>query len=124
MPIRMYDMEAKTVVHHSDTVSVIVSSSMKPVVVDHSGLIRLSSILTSVEDRLLALVTGCSHTIAQLPQIHIPIHNSWIVNMWHFGLDSLNEYAGKEFEVTWEMEKMCPDTRIHKRSKRWKRNQI
>ena len=26
LPIRMYDMEAKTVIHHSDTVSVIVSS--------------------------------------------------------------------------------------------------
>ena len=59
LPIQTYDMEAKTVVHHSDTVSVIVSCSMKPVVVDHEGLIRLSNILTSVEERLLALVTGC-----------------------------------------------------------------
>ena len=31
-PIRMYDMEAKTVVHHSDTVSVIVSCSLKPLI--------------------------------------------------------------------------------------------
>ena len=48
----MYDIEAKTVIHHSDTVTVIVACSMKPVVVDHSGLIRLSNILTSVEERL------------------------------------------------------------------------
>jgi hypothetical protein len=41
LPIQIYDMEAKTVVHHSDTVSVIVACSMKPVVVDHEGLIRL-----------------------------------------------------------------------------------
>ena len=80
----MYNMEAKTVIHHSDTVSVIIACSMKPVVVDHEGLIRLSNILTSVEERLLALMTGCSHTITQLPQIHIPNHNSWIVTMWHF----------------------------------------
>jgi Fe-S cluster biogenesis protein NfuA len=80
IPILMYNMEAKTVVHHSDTVSVIVSCSMNPVVVDHGGLIRLSSILTSVEERLLAAVTGCSHTTTQLLQIHVPKHNSWIVN--------------------------------------------
>ena len=102
LPIQTYDMEAKTVVHHSDTVSVIVSCSMKPVVVDHEGLIRLSNILTSVEERLLALVTGCPHTISPLPQILIPNHNSWIVTMWHFGTDSLSEYAGEKFEMTWE----------------------
>ena len=102
LPIRMYNMEAKTVVHHSDTVSVIVACSMKPVVVDHEGLIRLSNILTSVEERLLASVTGCPHTISPLPQIQIPNHNSWIVTMWHFGTDSLSEYAGERFEMTWE----------------------
>jgi hypothetical protein len=58
----MDNMEAKTIVHHSNTVSVIVSCSMKPIVVDHESLIRLSSILTSVEERLSALVTGCAHT--------------------------------------------------------------
>ena len=102
LPIHMYNMEAKTVVHHSDTVSVIVSCSMEPVVVDHGGLIRLSNILTSVEERLLALVTGCPYTITSLPQIHVPNHNSWIVTMWHFGTDSLSEYAGEKFEMTWE----------------------
>ncbi len=102
MPIQTYDMEAKTIVHHSDTVSVIISCSMKPVVVDHEGLIRLSSILTSVEERLLASVIGCPHAITHLPQIHIPNHNSWIVTMWHFGTDSSSEYAGEKFEMTWE----------------------
>ena len=55
LPIQTYDMEAKTVVHHSDTVSVIVSCSMKPVVVDHEGLIRLSNILTSVEEKTISI---------------------------------------------------------------------
>ena len=100
--IRMYDMEAKTVIHYSDIVSVIVACSINPVVVDHEGLIRLSNILTSVEERLSAAVTGCLHTISQLPQIHIPEHDSWIVTMWHFGHDSPNEYTGDEFEITWE----------------------
>ncbi len=74
---------------------------MKPVLVEHNGLIRLSNILTSVEERLLALVSGCEH-MTQLPQICIPNHNSWIVKMWHFGTDSLSEYAGEKFEMTWE----------------------
>ena len=98
LPIRMYDMEAKTVVHHSDTVSVIVACSMKPVVVDHEGLIRLSNLLTSVEERLSALVTGCAHTTHPMSQFLIPNHYSWIVTMWHFGTDSLSE----KFEMTWE----------------------
>ena len=54
LPVQMYDIEAKTVIHHSDTVTVIVACSMKPVVADHSGLIRLSNILTSVEERLFS----------------------------------------------------------------------
>ena len=95
-------MEAKTVVHHSDTVSVIIACSTTPVVVDHEGLIRLSNILTSVKRRLSALVTGCAHTLSPVPQIHIPDHNSWIVAMWRFGTDSLSEYAGEKFEMTWE----------------------
>ncbi len=102
MPIQAYDMEAKTVVHHSDTVSVIISCSMKPVVVDHEGLICLSNLLTSVEERLLALVTGCAHATSTVPQIHISNHNTWIVTMWHFGTDSLSEYTGEKFEMTWE----------------------
>ncbi|MFZ0329464.1 MAG: hypothetical protein WBP64_02230 [Nitrososphaeraceae archaeon] len=62
----------------------------------------MSNILTSVEERLLASVTCCPHTISPLPQIQIPNHNSWIVTMWHFGTDSLSEYAGEKFEMTWE----------------------
>jgi hypothetical protein len=40
------------------------------------------------------------------PKSHlIPEHNSWIVPMWHFGKDSLIEYAGERFECTWEQGK-------------------
>jgi len=102
LPVRMHNLEAKTFVHHSDTVSIIVACSMKPVVVDNEGLIRLSNILTSVEERLSALVTGCAHAVSDLREIHISNHNSWIVTMWHFGTDSLSEYAGQKFEMTWE----------------------
>ena len=26
----------------------------------------------------------------------------WIVKMWYFGVDSIDEYTGKEFHVTFE----------------------
>jgi hypothetical protein len=76
LPVRMHSLEAKIVAHHSDTVSVIVACSMKPVVVDNEGLICLSNILTSVEEKLLALVAGCAHTTHSLPKILISIRST------------------------------------------------
>jgi hypothetical protein len=67
--------------------------------VDIKGLVRLSNALTRVEERLLRH-TECRPLFLQSSSI--PDHNSWIVTMWHFGIDSLIEYAGKEFEVAWE----------------------
>jgi hypothetical protein len=32
----------------------------------------------------------------------IPSYRKWIVKMWHFGVDSFDEYSGKEFHVTFE----------------------
>jgi hypothetical protein len=26
---------------------------------------------------------------------------SWIIAMWHFGQDSLTEYTGERFEISW-----------------------
>jgi hypothetical protein len=32
----------------------------------------------------------------------IPDPKYWIVTMWHFGMDTLTEYTGEKFSVTWE----------------------
>jgi hypothetical protein len=32
----------------------------------------------------------------------MPRYNKGIVEMWHFGVDALDEYAKKEFHVTFE----------------------
>ena len=32
----------------------------------------------------------------------IPNHMSWVVKMWHFGQDSLTEYSGEKFEISWK----------------------
>jgi len=34
--------------------------------------------------------------------VTIPCYRQWIVKMWHFGVDSIDEYTGKEFHVTFE----------------------
>jgi hypothetical protein len=73
-----------------------VACSERPVAVDRRGLIRLSNALTRVEERLSRLLEG------HLSLSSIPDHNTWIVTMWHFGIDSLHEFTGEKFEMTWE----------------------
>ena len=34
--------------------------------------------------------------------VTIPCYRQWIVKMWHFGVDPIDEYTGKEFHVTFE----------------------
>jgi hypothetical protein len=100
-PIVSHDLSIRAMIHHTDTVSVIVACSLRPVAVDVKGLVRLSNALTRVEERLLRYIE-CAPPSLSLSSSSIPDHDSWTVAMWHFGFDSPNEYAGKEFEVTWE----------------------
>jgi hypothetical protein len=104
-PIETNDLMIRVVIHHTDTVRVSVGCSMKPVVSDIGGLIRLSNALTRVEERLSRLVDD-SNQLLLSPKFHlIPDNNSWTVTMWHFCSDSLNEYTGERFELTWEQGK-------------------
>src|SRR6478736_1523917 len=105
-PIVTHDLTIKTTIHHTDTVSVIVGCSSNPVAADIKGLVRLSNVLTRVEERLLRYiecappsVSLLSSSVASSP---IPDHDSWIVTMWHFGSDSPSGYTGEKFEVSWE----------------------
>ncbi len=91
------DVLIKVSVHRTDTVSIIVGCSLNPVVMDVNGIIRLTNVLSVVEDRLSRLVKGF-----QVP-VTIPPHSQWIVTMWHFGADASVDYSGEKFSVTWEM---------------------
>jgi hypothetical protein len=97
----------RVTVHKTDTITVIVACSCRPVAIDISGIIRLSNALTRVEERLSKLVHDCLSISADnssvKQEVIIPIHNSWIVTLWHFGTESLVWYAGEKFEVTWEV---------------------
>ena len=97
------ELKVTTTVHHTDTVSVAVACSMNPVIVDCKGIIRLSNALARVEERLSGLVeVGVIGPLSLSSKCIIPDHNTWTITMWHFGTDSLDEYTGKNFEITWE----------------------
>jgi hypothetical protein len=100
----------KTTVHRTDTVSVVVACSNRPVAVDVGGIIRLSNALTRLEDRLSRVIDQCGDQVpiphdsdgSKHDDLLVPDHGSWIVTMWHFGVDSLTEYTSDKFCVTWE----------------------
>jgi hypothetical protein len=98
-------------VHNTNTVSVIVACTLNPIPIDMFGLIKLSSSLARVEDRLQLLVSEYNATSIQSGRQQylslklkskIPNHMSWIVKMWHFGKDALTRYSGEKFDMSWE----------------------
>jgi hypothetical protein len=88
-------------------VSVIVGCTLRPAILDIGGLIPLSIALTRVEERLSGLLEESNKSLSSSSPKSplIPEHNSWIITMWHFGVDSPNEYTGEKFECTWEQGK-------------------
>jgi hypothetical protein len=109
------DLLIKATIHRTDTVSVMIGCSLNPIVLDVTGIIRLTNSLSIVEERLSRLVKGYrnihgpnviegfspSHDCRSYYGI-VPSHFEWIVTMWHFGADALVEYSGEKFSVTWE----------------------
>src|SRR4051812_27107475 len=109
--IDLGDHVVKTTVHNTNTVSVIAACTVNPIPIDMFGLVKLSSSLARVEDRLQLLVNEYNEASVQsgrqqyLPLIRnskIPNHMSWTVKMWHFGQDALTSYSGEKFDVSWE----------------------
>jgi hypothetical protein len=110
----------KVTIHMTDTVSVVIGCSLDPVVLDVNGIIRLTNVLSILEERLSRVVDGshgakgvkgfslnvdpdtsscAGHRDASI----IPAHSEWIVTMWNFGADASVEYCGEKFSVTWEI---------------------
>jgi hypothetical protein len=100
--LNVNNLKIRTIIHRTDTVTVIVACSNTPIVTDTTGIIRLSIALTRVEERLSRIVDECRKSIAGgYESLPIPEHDSWIVTMWHFGHDSTNEYTGQKYCSTW-----------------------
>jgi hypothetical protein len=93
-------LEVAVTIHHTNTVSVAISCSFKPIAVDIPDILPLCEALTRTEINLASTVENyCKHNGLH-SVITIPRYTKWIVTMWHFGVDTIQEYAGKEFEVT------------------------
>jgi len=109
--IGLEDHIIKTTVHKTSTVSVIVACTVNPIPIDMLGLVKLSSSLAKVEDRLQLLVSefnsasiqsGRQQYLSLKLNSKIPNHMSWMVKMWHFGKDALTSYSGEKFDMSWE----------------------
>jgi hypothetical protein len=95
-------IEAGITVHHNDVVSISLACSDHPIHFDIAGLVKLTSSLSRIEERLRSMLFNL---------IDIPYYGSWIVTMWHIGIDSSKKerYPGPAFEETWDTIKgeMC-----------------
>jgi hypothetical protein len=110
------DMLIRTIVHKSDTVSVIVACSLAPVALNFYGICELSNTLTRAQERLNVILNNVDYCRGDqskpnddvpknpdsIQHLRIPDPKYWVVIMWHFGMDGLTEYTGEKFEVTWE----------------------
>jgi hypothetical protein len=93
-------LEVAVTIHHTNTVSVAISCSFKPIAVDIPDILPLCEALTRTEINLASTVENyCRHNDLH-SVITIPRYTEWIVTMWHFGVDTIQEYTRKEFEVT------------------------
>ncbi len=87
-------------IHHTDTVSVAVSCSFRPIVVELEDMIQLYEALIRTELNLINMITNLKYE--DDGSHNGPRYREWIVKMWHFGVDSISEYVCKELEVTFE----------------------
>lgn len=92
------DIIVKVTVHHSDTVSIAIACSLRPIVIDIPDILYLIEIMTRTE---LAIANICQDSGES---IVIPRYTTWIVKMWHFGFDLLDRYEDRyeEFHITFE----------------------
>jgi hypothetical protein len=87
-------LEVGIITHRTDYVTVSLACSAHPIHLDIPGLVRLTSCLTRIEERVLRSKL--------LNLVDIPYYGTWTVTMWHIGIDSKERYTGPAYEETWE----------------------
>jgi hypothetical protein len=92
----------RTMIHKTDTVSVIIGCSLVPIPLDANGIIRFFNMLVRVEEKLQTILDSSIPINCTEKSCSIPEYETWIVTMWHFGRDASIEYAGAKFTVTIE----------------------
>lgn len=89
-------------IHHSDTVSISIGCSYRPIALDVPDILQLFEALTRTEMHLTNEINEAIAHDLSVPRVSFPRFTTWIVKMWHFGIDSLDEYDKEEFHVTFE----------------------
>jgi hypothetical protein len=98
---KIKNLDIIVTVHPTDTVSVVIGCSYCPIAIDLYGVIRVSSALFVVHERLCNMIfrstsSGCASS-------DVPDPSTWIVTLWHLGRDSLTTFSGDKFNVSWEV---------------------
>ena len=89
-------------IHHSDTVSITIGCSYRPIALDVPDLLQLNEALARTEMHLTNEIHKLVSHDLNAPGVSVPRFTTWIVKMWHFGVDTLDEYDKEEFHVTFE----------------------
>jgi hypothetical protein len=89
-------------VHHSDVVSISIGCSFKPIALDIPDILQLIEVLTRLEVNLTSEIDKLVAYDLDARRVSVPRFTSWIVKIWHFGVDTLDEYDKEEFHVTFE----------------------
>jgi hypothetical protein len=90
----------KMFIHKTDTVSVILGCSLQPIPLDFNGIIRFFALLATIEVKLQSILDASIPIDYEKQVSPVPHYRKWIVNMWHFGRDSLQEYTREKFSIT------------------------
>jgi hypothetical protein len=69
---------------------------------DVPDILHLNEALTRTEMHLTNAISELIIRNYNASRVVIPRFTTWIVKMWHFGIDTLDEYDKKEFHVTFE----------------------
>lgn len=83
--------------------------------IDVKDMLQLFEALTRTETYLANTMEKSGHN-SGIAVAHIPTYRSWIVKIWHFGIDTLDSYGKEEFHVTFE-EGMSDVYRIYTKRK-------
>jgi hypothetical protein len=88
-------------IHKTNTVSIIISCSREPFLLDYNGIIGFFTTLARIQGLLRGMMLSTNPSMNDQNQI-IPDYGKWFLTMWHFGRDALETYKGEKFERTVE----------------------
>ncbi len=91
--------------HHTNTVTVTVACSKNPIstkIDDVNGVIRLAAALARTQERIQRTIDECGNSLPGGDEsIPVPDCSTWMITMWHFGVDSPS-YREEKICMTWK----------------------